>query len=324
MKVYQIYDYINWRRNHIDENTGKYKKPRKKIIKNGINLKNEQLLSSEKEEIRLRYWLDKNPRVNETIKKYANADITKMKRRFKNIRIKPKKYQERVINFDVYLDWIRQHTNKETGKISKPNQFIYRDGKFLKFNEMTEEDKFQIDLYNWWLRDSQERYIIKKYKEFDLEDIPEEDREIVKKYRDAVETTIIEKKQQKIEQLDELKFKTYIEWKKQHKIEHYMKYTEPRHIILNSEGKLKKIEEMTEEEKLEYVIGKWWYNKPLERKILEKYRYITNSEFHCLSDEEKKVIIEYYKSGIKDIYNIIERMQINLSPTKENDEDWER
>ena len=191
---------------------------------------------------------------------------------------------------------------------------------------MTEEDKFQIDLYNWWLRDSQERCIIRKYKKYDLEDIPEEDREIVKKYRDVVETKIIEKEQKKIEQLDELKFKAYIEWKKQHKIEHHIKYTEPRHIILNSEGKSKKIEEMTEEEKLEYVIGKWWYNKPLERKILEKNKYITNLEFYCLSNEEKKVIIEYYKSGIKDAYNIIERMKIDLLPTKEKekDDDMER
>ena len=317
MKVYQIYDYINWKRNNKDENTGKYRNPRKKIFKMGLKLKYDELTQSEKEEIELGKWLDKNPYIDNKIKKYANADITKMKRRYKNIRIKPIKHQEKIINYDVYLEWIKQHINKETGKISKPNQFIYRNGKFLQADEMTEEDKFQIDLYYWWLRSSTEKYIIKKYKKYDLEDIPEEDREIVRKYREVIDSTTQFKpiKKEKVEEFDTEKYKRYLNWKKQH-----VKYREPRHIILNSNGEAKKIEEMTEEEKLEYEIGNWWYNKPLERKILEKCRYITNIEFYNLSNEEQKVIIAYYESGIKNANNIIERMKINYKINSENEE----
>ena len=92
-------------------------------------------------------------------------------------------------------------------------------------------------------------------------------------------------------------------------------------IVFTEDG-AKKLEEMTEKEKIEYEIGKWWHNKPLERKILEKYRYITNLEFDNLSNEEKRVIIDYYNSGIKDVNNIIERMKINYkinSKKEEND-----
>ena len=325
MKVYRIYDYINWKRNNKDENTGKYRNPRKKIFKMGLKLKYDELTQSEKEETELGKWLNENPNIDNKIKKYANADITKMKRRYKNIRLKPIKHQEKIINYDVYLEWIKQHINKETGKITKPTQFIYRNGKFLKnVNEMTEEDKFQIDLYYWWLRNSNEKYVLKKYKDYDLEDIPERDREVVKKYRDIINIAkeFQPKENKKIEEFDTEKYNMYLEWKKQHKIEQYVGYKEPRHVILNSNGEAKKIEEMTEKEKIEYEIGKWWHNKPLERKILEKYRYITNIEFDNLSNDEKRVIIDYYNSGIKDVNNIIERMKINYkinSKKEEND-----
>ena len=320
MKVYRIYDYINWKRNNKDENTGKYRNPRKKIFKMGLKLKYDELTQSE---IELGKWLNENPNIDNKIKKYANSDITKMKRRYKNIRLKPINYQEKIINYDVYLEWIKQHINKETGKISKPTQFIYRNGKFLKnVNEMTEEDKFQIDLYYWWLRNSTEKYVLKKYKDYDLEDIPEKDREVVKKYRDIINFAkeFQPKENKKIEAFDTEKYNMYLEWKKQHKIEQYVGYKEPRHVILNSNGEAKELEEMTEKEKIEYEMGKWWHNKPLERKILEKYRYITNIEFDNLSNDEKRIIIDYYNSGIKDVNNIIERMKINYKINSKKEE----
>ena len=78
--------------------------------------------------------------------------------------------------FSEYIDFFE--TNKR-----RPRSHFSKDGKRLKADELTDEEKEELHLYQRW-RISEERKMLKNYKEKAIEEVPKEYRYKIQKLRE--------------------------------------------------------------------------------------------------------------------------------------------
>lgn len=181
IKGYTIKDYLEWIKNHKYEITGIHKIPRTTICRNGKVVKINELTESETIEVRLAKEILESRNIEKVkiIEKY----------RYTKIEDVPKEYREMIeiikstSVFPMYIEWRKNHFDAETGEYKKPRMAIIRDGKRVRPEEMTFEEKKEAEIAYLWRNQSEERRIIKKYKEKDICEIPENYIEMIEEYR---------------------------------------------------------------------------------------------------------------------------------------------
>lgn len=143
--------------------------------------------------------------------------------------------------FSEYIEFFEKNKRKPHGHFSK-------DGKRLKADELTDEEKDEMHLYQRW-RVSEERKMLKKYKGKEIEEVPKEYRYKIKKLRELG----LEEK---------TTYEEYVEYLEQNG-------REPRQN-LSGKGKPILIENLSEEEQNEKRLAKRWTYAP-EKKVLDEY-----------------------------------------------------
>ncbi len=147
---------------------------------------------------------------------------------------------ERKTVFDQVVEFLETHD----GQLMKGS--VNKDRKFVRREEMTEEQRLEINLYGRW-RNSKEREIFEKYQEEPIEKVPEEYREKIVKLRDLIKTV----------------FDQVVEFLETHN-------GQLMRGCITKNGKRLIREEMTEEEREEINLYSSWRNLK-EREILEQY-----------------------------------------------------
>lgn len=157
--------------------------------------------------------------------------------------------------YNEIIQWLEEHEGK------MPRSGISKEGKILKREEMTKEERYEVNLYLSFYH-SQDKKILDEYEGRPLEEVPE-------KYRENIE---------KIENLRK-KYGVRIKGKKEVKenrihneIIQWLEENErkmPRSGI-RKEGKQLKREEMTEEEQYEVSLYHK-FNNSTEKQILNEY-----------------------------------------------------
>ena len=168
----------------------------------------------------------------------------------------PEEYREKIARLREYglgekttykevIGWLGTHN----GKIMRST--IWRDGKYLKREEMTPEEQEEINLYGRW-RISTEKNILEEYVGRSIEEVPEEHREKIVRLR---EYGLGEKEKTTYEEV--------IEWLEENdgKI---------MRSSIKKNGKKLKLEDMTPEEQEETRLYAKWIAST-ERKILNEY-----------------------------------------------------
>lgn len=174
----------------------------------------------------------------------------------------PEEYREKIArlrNFGLGLkqktiheemmEWLEAHEGKT------PRGAIYKEGRILPVEEMTQEEKEEKNFYGRW-NESEEKKILDEYAERDIEEVPEEWREQIAELRSW--GLGLEKKKVYDPCGD------YIKWREAHDGK------PPRSVITKNKVPLKK-EEITaaeNEEKRKYAR---WFKCP-ERKIYQAYK----------------------------------------------------
>ena len=220
----------------------------KSIFKeNGKQFKRGDMTEEQKEEVNL-YSRWKRSNENKILEEYAGKPIEKVPEEYRDkisrlrefgLGIKEKLTYEKVIEF------LETHN----GKIMRGR--FNENGKILKREDMTEEQKEEVNLYKRWSR-TIERKILEEYTGEPIEKVPEEYREKIAKLR-KFGLGIKEK----------LTYEEVIEFLEIHNGK-IMKGT------FNENGKRLKREDMTEEQKEESnLYARWMYSN--EKKILEEY-----------------------------------------------------
>lgn len=143
--------------------------------------------------------------------------------------------------FSEYIDFFEENKRR-------PRSHFTKNGKRLKADELTDEEKDEIHLYQRW-RISDERKMIKKYKGKELESVPKEYRYKIQKLRELG----LEEK---------TTYEEYVEYLEQNGREPRQNFSVKGRSILT--------EDLSEEEKYEKRLAKRWkYAK--ENEILEEY-----------------------------------------------------
>lgn len=120
-----IEKYLEWIKNHKYEITGIHRKPRSTITRNGKQLKLKELTSEEKIEIELGKWWIIDIKERAIFEKYCYEKL-------ENI---PKENREMIeiikstSVFTKYIQWRKNHFDKETGEYKKPRLIITRNEK---------------------------------------------------------------------------------------------------------------------------------------------------------------------------------------------------
>lgn len=143
--------------------------------------------------------------------------------------------------FSEYIEFFKEHG-------TKPRSHFTKDGKRLKADELTAEEKDEIHLYQRW-RVSEERKMLKKYKGKAIEEVPKEYKYKIQKLRELG----LEEK---------TTYEEYVEYLEKNG-------REPRQNV-SGKGKTILIENLSEEEQKEKRLAKRWTYAP-EKKILEEY-----------------------------------------------------
>ena len=143
--------------------------------------------------------------------------------------------------FSEYIDFYKKNNRK-------PLSHFTRNGKRLKANELTAEEKEELHLYQRWII-SVERNMLNKYKEKEIEEVPIEYRYKIQKLRELG----LEEK---------TTYEEYVEYLEQNGREPRQSFSKKGRSILT--------EDLIEEEKYEKRLAKRWRNSP-EKKILEEY-----------------------------------------------------
>ncbi len=249
--------------------------PRGAIRKDRKKMKKEDLTEKEVDEINL-YARWRTSKLCKMLDEYAGIPIEKIseseeiKERIKTLRSYGLGMKEKTA-YEEIIEWLEVHGGR------LPQNGIYRDGRTLKKEELTEEEFYERNLYGRWI-DSQEYKILKKYIEVPIEEIPESEeiKERIKTLRNYG--------------LGKTAYVEIIEWLESH--EGGM----PRGNKQKNGKKLKK-EEMTKEELYEKnLYARWKFSD--ECKILEKY---VGTKIEEVPEEwrEKVSFLRSYGLGMK-------------------------
>ena len=164
---------IEWLENH------KGKMPRGSIVRQGKYLtKKEEKTEEEHEEVIL-YSRWKNSEERKILEEYKGRTIEEV----------PEEYREKIAilreyglglkektTYEEIIEWLENHKGK------MPRGSMTKQGKRLKREEMTEEEKEEANLYDRWIT-SEERKILEEYKGRKMEEVPQEYREKIAKLR---------------------------------------------------------------------------------------------------------------------------------------------
>lgn len=240
---------------------------------------------------------------------------------------------------DEYIKWMENHKIESTNIYRKPRRTIRQ--KNLTKTEMTEEEEKECRLGIWWSNFPIERKIYEQYANAEMEEIPEKYRAFIQKMRilfsnekdDKIQCIENNRNDEKIMKRNSIvqmspisknesyvkideRYYSYLKWIKEHKYDLMSRYKVPR-LNISRDEKLLRMGEMTEEELEEYKLSHWWL-KSKEKKILEKYLHISDYEFGNLPEIIKKVILLYSETGIRNKYNVVERMRLCVKNSVEN------
>ena len=241
------------------------KMPRSCFEREGKLLKREQMTEEEKEEVRL---FDKWSRTQEckALKTCIGIPLDKLPDEYK-------KYKEAIAtlrNYGVGIETVNKKTVYkhliqwlETHNGKMPHSKIVVAGKQLKANEMTEEQKYEVTLYERWPF-SPERKALEACEGIPLDKIPEKYKGYVEAIATLREYGINEKLTRKTA------YKYLIEW-----LENHDGKMPSGHI--NVDRKILKVEEMTKEQKYERNLRRNW-NNSLEYKVYQACKGIPLDE----------------------------------------------
>ena len=240
--------------------------PRGAIRKDRKKLKKEDLTEKEVDEINL-YARWRTSKLRKMLDEYAGIPIEKIseseeiKEKIKTLRSYELGMKEKTA-YEEIIEWLEVHGGR------LPQNGIYRDGRTLKKEELTEEELYERNLYGRWI-DSQEYKILKKYIEVPIEEIPESEeiKERIKILRNYG--------------LGKTAYVEIIEWLEAHEGK------TPRYAIYE-EGKVKKVENMTEDEKYKKNLCLRWKNSKL-CKMLDEYAGIPIEKIPESEEIKKKI-----------------------------------
>lgn len=294
-----INGFIKWIENNKDEKTVKYRKPRSEIYDKNKkrNLYIEEMTEDEIEEVGYGRWWRNYPIERRIYEKYINIEEKEIPEKYRKFMKKMKEIlpQEYKITIKEYLEWIKSHKYEITGIHRRPRTTIIKNKKQLTLEEMTENEKIELKLGNWWNNNINERLIFEKYCYVKIEDVPKEYREII----EIIKSTSI--------------FQKYIEWKENHFDKEAGKYKEPRMVITRDGVKIK-LEDMTFEEKEESEIAYIWKFQSYERKMIKKYEekeIYEIPEIYREMVEKFRKVDEYKQNEYNEIDEEIAKMQLN-------------
>ncbi len=226
------------------------REPRQNFSVKGRSILTEDLSEEEKYEKRLaKRW--KYAKENEILEEYAGRDIQEV----------PEQYRDQVatlrsfglglkkkIKHDTYEEFVE--FLEEKGRTPIGN--FGKDARRLLMDELTPEQKEEVNLYGRW-KNSKEKEKLDKYTGVELDGIPEEDREKIAKLRSF--GLGIEQK---------TTYEEYIEF-----IEEHGKVPSPG-FKKPGAGRNLKVNELTPEQLAEVHLSARWRNAP-ERKVLDEF-----------------------------------------------------
>jgi superfamily II DNA or RNA helicase/predicted transcriptional regulator len=257
------------------------KMPQSTFKENGKVRKGEELTEEEKEEKRLyARWIksDEYKMLNE----YVGRDASEV----------PEEYREKISTLRNYglgleiknpyeeiIEWLEAHGGNMPQSGNKEN------GKYKKIGELTEEEREERNLYRRWIK-SDEYKMLNEYVGRDISEVPEEYREKISKLRNyelGLETKNT--------------YEEIIEWLEVHG------GNMPKSRFKEN-GKEKKAEELTEEERKEKNLYRRWSGSD-EYKVLKAY---VGKDISEVTEEyrEKISTLRNYGLGITAYEEIIE------------------
>ncbi len=173
------------------------KMPLGQIRKNGVVLSVSEMSKEELKQVRLyNAWNQSDER--KILHEYAGKPIEEVPEEYRekvatlrkyNLDANAKKYKRTVCQ--ELIEWLENHN----GKMPR-DSIISEDGKRLSINEMTEEERYEKNLYRRWYT-SKERNILNQYMGKTIEEVPEQYREKVstlRKYMEVSEKNYAEEK----------------------------------------------------------------------------------------------------------------------------------
>ena len=248
------------------------------IGKNGKVLTIEEMTEEQRQEKRL-YIRWHNSKEYKILQEYAGQPIESVPEEHRAKIATLRKYgleqklkQEETI-YEQVIEFIEKHGRIMRGSIGK-------NGKVLTRDEMTEEQKEEVNLYDRWIQ-SKEYKILRQYAGQSIENVPEEYREKIATLR---EHGIEPRQQQKQEKA------TY-----EQVIEFLETHGRIMRCLIGKNGKVLTRKEMTEEQKEELNLYANWYNSK-EYKILQEY---AGQPIENVPEEYREKIATLRKHGIE-------------------------
>ena len=173
MKKYRVYeDIIKWLGTH----NGNF--PKANITRNGKKLKVNEMTEQEKEEVRLANNWRRTPEYHAYVK-YRDSELSQIPEEYQGI-VDRLKLNAKKTTHEMVKEWLKSHNGKT------PRKNIEKKGRRLKTNEMTEEEKQEVNLNQRW-KMSKEYKIFKKYIGEKDENIPKKYIKIIREYRELMQ-----------------------------------------------------------------------------------------------------------------------------------------
>ena len=263
--------------------------------KNGKKLKREEMTQEQRYEVGL-YDKWRNAREKKILDKYAGKSIEEVSEGYREKIAMLRKYGLGV-NLQVQMiDFIQGNPDRKL-----PRKDILRDGKVLKSEEKTPEEKYESNLRARW-NNSEEKKILEEYAERPIEEVPEKYKDFIYKMRKLgfgidksklLQGTPEEIWNKKLDLLKDL-LKAGGEYLglTEEEVQTAQKQFEehgfiPIKLQLKIEGQENAIQ-----------IGSWL---SIQRKVLNKYRGKTVEEIETdenVDKEEKRRVLELLKLGV--------------------------
>lgn len=227
------------------------KMPRGGIFKNGKAIRIEEMTAEERYEINLyKRWIVTRER--KILYEYRGRKIQEIPKCYRGIISEIRQYLNTKTTFEEIIEWLETHDDR------MPRTGIFKNGRLLRVEEMTEEERDEINLYYRWIK-SKEKKLVDRYAGKDIEKVPQKHRKIVElaRYYGIRKTT----------------YEAMIEW-----LEIYNgKF--PREYIYRHGKKVEK-SELTDEEIEETRLYKDWYVSK-ERKLMKATEGMTIEEIRA-------------------------------------------
>jgi len=212
------------------------KMPKSVIAKNGRVLKANEMSIEERKEIRL-YNRWRFSKEKEILEEYIGKSLEEVpeeyREKIKVLRSYGIGVERKKVFYERLIEWLETHEGR------MPRSIIVKNSKILKVDEMSDEERYGVNLYARWLR-SNEKNILEKYRGKTLEEVPGKHREKIRVLRTY-----------EIGQREKTIYEEIIEWLETH--EGKM----PRGIIIKN-GRTLKVPEQTSEEKQEQRLYERW------------------------------------------------------------------